>query len=136
MQKESVRVFKYRLRTYLYTQKEITRIGERIEDLYDRLGGVRGVDPSHEPSHATPDKDAEWRMRDAISKLELKRSALANEIKEIDSTLDKMDGLLKMAAIDIYVKGYRTEDVALTMFISSNGLHHRINKELERVLNG
>ena len=69
MQRPEVRAFKNELRNYTYYCSRIASLEESIEFMYDRLGGVRGVDPSKEPLHSAPSKEYEYMLRDKITNL-------------------------------------------------------------------
>lgn len=135
MQSKQVRAFKNELRNYRFILHDISSLERRIEDLYDRLGGVRGIDPSREPLHTVPDKDVEYRLRDAISKLDAKLSLRRAEKERVEEIMGRVEKTLSDAIFRIYVLQAKTCVVADEMFISPNGLHHRINKALERALN-
>lgn len=135
MQSNRVKAFKNELRNYNYILFEISSLEENIEELYDRLGGVRGIDPSKEPLHTVPDKDLEYKLRDIISKLDAKLSLRRAEKERVEEIMGRVEKTLSDAIFRIYVLHARTDVVAGEMFISSNGLHHRINRALERALN-
>lgn len=134
MQKEEVKAFKYELRNYRFILTDISTLERSIEYLYERLGGVRGVDPSREPSHVMPDKDLEYKLRDDISRLEAKLSLRRKEKERVDQILARIEWPIDEAIKEIYIKGRRTEDVAIVMYLSANGLHYRINRAIERSL--
>lgn len=102
---------------------------------YDALGGVRGVDPSREPTHSLPNKDYEYRIRDEISRHEANRDRTLAKIKDIDELLSLMDSSLRMAVIRVYANGEKLDKVARGMYLTYNGLFVRLNREIERVLN-
>ena len=135
MQSNQVRAFKNELRNYSFVLHEITTLENSIEFLYDRLGGVRGIDPSKEPLHTVPDKDLEYKLRDDISKLDAKLSLRRAEKERVEEIMGRVEKTLSDAIFRIYVLHARTDVVAGEMFISPNGLHHRINRALERALN-
>ena len=135
MQSKRVRAFKNELRNYSFLLQEISRLENEIEELYDRLGGVRGVDPSKEPLHSAPNKEFEYKLRDVISKLDAKLSLRRAEKERVESVMAEVEKTLSDAIFQIYVLGEKTETVAQKMFLSPNGLHNRINKALERALN-
>ncbi len=135
MQSEKVRAFKNELRNYKFCLYEITTLENSIEFLYDRLGGVRGIDPSKEPLHTMPNKEMEWKIRDDITKLDRKLSLRRAEKERVESIMAEVEKSLSDAIFEVYVLGNRTDYVARKMSLSPNGLHRRINKALERVLN-
>lgn len=135
MQLEEVRAFKNELRNYnFYLSQERTLINS-IEFLYDRLGGVRGVDPSKEPLHVLPNKELEWKIRDDISKLDAKLSALRAKIHSIDSILTKMDINAREAVIAVYACRHRMEDECSKYNYSPQGFNHYLNRVIEEALN-
>lgn len=136
MQKEEVRAFKNELRNYTFLLHEIVTLENSIESIFDRLGGVRGIDPSKEPLHSLPDKDLEYKLRDDIEKLEAKLRLRRGEKEHIDLILSRIESPLREAIFDIYVMGKRFDNVAYDVAYSHNGLYKRINKVIEGALHG
>lgn len=134
MQKDNVRAFKNELRNYRYYVDEVNRIGESIEEIYDRLGGVRGIDPSKEPLHTMPDKDMEYMLRDKITSLEAKKHRLEGEIKRIDRILEKMEASLRNAVKVVFIDGNTIWSVSYKMNLSPTGLKKRMNRAIEKAL--
>lgn len=135
MQSEEIKAFKNQLRRYNYLCSRLESLRNSIEYLYDRLGGVRGIDPSREPVHGQPNKELEYKLRDDIEHLEAKLSLVVAEKVEIDSILGRIEEPLRNAIFEVYALGYRTDVVASKMFLSHNGLHKRINKAIKGALN-
>lgn len=134
MQSKDVKAFKNRLRYYSFLEDEIKSLEENIEELYDRLGGVRGVDPSKEPIHAMPNKEVEWMMREHISKLDANLSHKRREKDEIDQILFRMETSAREAVIQVYVKGNLCEKVARDQNMSPSGLKSKMNREIKKAL--
>jgi len=134
MQPKEVKAFKNRLRYYSYLAQEIKSLEEEIEELYERLGGVRGVDPSKEPLHTVPNKELEYKIRDIISKLDRDLSRKKGEKEEIDRILGKMETSLRTAVISVYVDGKTIASVASKMYLSHTGLMKRMNMEIKKAL--
>ena len=134
MQSEEVRAFKNELRNYnFYLSQERTLVNS-IEFLYDRLGGVRGIDPSKEPLHIAPNKEMEWKLRDEISALDAKLSVLRAKINYIESILTKMDIDGRTAVIDVYACRHRMEDECWTYDYSPQGFNHYLNRVIKEAL--
>ena len=134
MYSSQVKAFKNRLRNYNYITEQIDTLRNRIEDLYDQLGGVRGVDPSKEPIHSPPNKDMEYKLRDLITRQEKNLRHMMNEKDEIDSTLLKIESSLRWAIINVYVNGEKMVNVAGYMYLSTSGLLKRMNKAIKKAL--
>ena len=135
MQPKEVKAFKNRLRYYSYLTQEINSLEEEIEELYERLGGVRGIDPSKEPVHAMPNKDVEYQLRDSISRLDATLSYKRAEKDEIDRILVKMEPSAYEAVKAVYIEGKLCENVALVHHMSPSGLKDRMNKAIKKALN-
>lgn len=135
MQSESVRAFKNELRNYSYYLSRAATLSASIDFLYDRLGGVRGVDPSKEPIHSPPNKEMEYQLREQIEALTQKKEAVAAKIKSIEQILARMETSLREAVIEVYVYNYKCVAVADRMYLSSTGLQKRMNKAIEKALN-
>lgn len=135
MQPKEVKAFKNRLRYYSYLTQEINSLEEEIEELYERLGGVRGIDPSKEPVHAMPNKDVEYQLRDSISRLDATLSYKRAEKDEIDRILVKMEPSAYEAIKAVYIEGKLCENVALVQHMSPSGLKDRMNKAIKKALN-
>jgi DNA-directed RNA polymerase specialized sigma24 family protein len=129
-----LKAFKNRLRNYNYILWEIETLEENIEELYDRLGGVRGVDPSKEPLHTVPDKDLEYKIRDIISKLDAKLSRKRGEKEEIDRILAIIETDDREAIISVYVKGNHCDKVAREHNMSPSGLKSRMDRQIKKAL--
>ena len=130
MQKQEVKAFKNELRNYTYYCSRIVTLENSIEYLYDRLGGVRGIDPSKEPTHAMPNKDLEYKIRDDISHLEAKLATYRIKTESVDEILGRMDLEICEAIKKVYVKGDHIEKVARAMYLSHNGLAKRMNRAI------
>ena len=133
-QKDSVRAFKNELRNYEIYRKEVTKFELEVEELYDRLGGVRGIDPSKEPLHAMPNKDLEYQLRDRISNLEAKINIRKAKLNQTDEILSRMETTLKQALFEVYAKGKTVDALAIRLEVSPSGLVKRFNKAIERAL--
>lgn len=133
-QKDSVRAFKNELRNYEIYRKEVEKFENEIEELYDRLGGVRGIDPSKEPLHAMPNKDLEYQLRDRISNLEAKINVRKAKLNQTDEILSRMETTLKQALFEVYAKGKTVDALAIRLEVSPSGLVKRFNKAIERAL--
>lgn len=134
MQLEEVRAFKNELRNYnFYLSQERTLINS-IEFLYDRLGGVRGVDPSKEPLHVVPNKELEWKIRDDISALDAKLTVLREKIRYIESILTKMEIDGRQAVIAVYACRHRMEDECIKYNYSPQGFNHYLNRVIKEAL--
>ena len=132
--KPEVRAFKNELRNYVYYTSQLVTIGNSIEFLYERLGGVKGIDPSKEPTHALPNKELEWKLRDDISRLDTKKSRLESKIKDIDETLDLMDISIRTAVKMVYIYGKQVKLVADEFYLSSSGLAKRMDRAIEMAI--
>lgn len=130
MQKQEVKAFKNELRNYTYYCSRIVTLENSIEYLYDRLGGVRGIDPSKEPMHAMPNKDLEYKIRDDISHLEAKLATYRIKKESVDEILGRMDLEICEAIKKVYVKGDHIEKVARELYLSHNGLAKRMNRAI------
>jgi len=134
MQSIQVKAFKNELRNYNYYLQRETSLVNSVEFLYDRLGGVRGVDPSKEPIHAMPNKEMEWKLRDDISKLEAKLSLLRAKIAYIDQILNRMEKEQRQAVKAVFCDSHRMEDECKKYHYSPQGFNHYINKAIEGAL--
>lgn len=134
MQGEEIKAFKNQLRRYNYLCSRMSSLKNSIEYLYDRLGGVRGIDPSKEPVHVQPNKDLEYKIRDDIEKLEAKLRLVVAEKVEIDEILAKIDPPLRDAIMEVYVYRHRIDVVAIKHSLSHTGLHKRMNKAIKGAL--
>ena len=134
IQSESVRAFKNELRNYRYYIGRAAELEDAIESLYDRLGGVRGVDPSKEPAHVLPNKEMEWKIRDDITRLDLKLTNLRNKIAEIDEILGRIEEPIRTALKLVYIESNKVIMVASMMYLSPSGLVKRMNREIKKAL--
>ena len=135
MQREEVKAFKNELRNYTYYCSRIVSLENSIQFCYDRLGGVRGVDPSKEPTHVLPNKDLEYKLRDDIERYETKLRRYRAKLSEIDEILDRIETDVCEAIKRVYIKGEHIEKVGRELYLSHNGLAKRMNKAIERALN-
>ena len=136
MQSKRVKAFKNELRAYSFNLSRIEALQSLIDICYSHLpGSVHGLDPSRIPMSSVPNKELEYRIRNEIDHHERNKSLTEAKVHYIDEILDQMETSLKQAVISIYVDGNTMESIATKMFLSTNALQNRINKELERVLN-
>lgn len=106
-----------------------------IDICYSHLpGSMHGLDPSRIPMSSVPNKDLEYRIRNEIDHHEQNKRRTEEEIRYCDEILNRMEISLKQAVTHIYIKGQRMDSIAAQMFLSTNALQNRINRELERVL--
>lgn len=134
MQSEDVKAFKNELRNYNYYLSRIRTLTNSIEWCYDRLGGVRGIDPSKEPTHAVPNKDIEYKLRDDIERLEHLKGLVQAKVDYIEQTLDRMETPLRLAVIEVFANHRTIRSIATGMYLSETGLRKRINKEIKKAL--
>ena len=134
MQREDVKAFKNQLRNYSYNLSRIVTLNNSIEFLYERLGGIRGIDPSKEPLHTMPNKDLEYKIRDDISKLETILRHVEDEIRLVDEILDRMDYDIRTAVKMVYIQGRMVKNVADKFHLSSSGLAKRMDKAIEKAI--
>lgn len=135
MQKEEVGAFKNELRNYNYYSSRIKTLEASIEFLYERLGGVRGIDPSREPLHTMPNKEMEWKLRDDIMKLDIKKSRFERHLQEIDEVLNRMENDDRLGAFSVYAERKRLEDVCKIFSYSASGFSAKLDRAIERALN-
>lgn len=133
-QPEQVRAFKTDLASYNHKKAEIEKVQESIEECYYQLGGVRGIDPSKEPTRSVPNKDLEYSIRDKIETLTAKKERLCAQITYLEQTLDKIETTLKTAVIEVYANQEKIRNVATRMYLSETGLRKRMNKAIEKAL--
>lgn len=133
-QPDAVLNFKRELSCYEYKLKQIKNYEIRIEEIYDRLGGVRAIDPSKEPIHSPPDKDLEYALRNQISKYETRKDILTLQIREIDEILARIEKPLCSAVISVYAKGNTIALESTKLNLSETGLRKRMNKAIEKAL--
>jgi len=130
MQREEVKAFKNELRNYTYYCSRIVSLENSIEYTYERLGGVRGIDPSKEPTHVMPNKDLEYKLRDDITKYEAKLATYTIKKDSVDEILDRMENEICEAVKRVYIKGEHIQKVCREMYLSHNGLARRMNKAI------
>ena len=133
-QLESVRAFKNELRNYNYYLHRIVTLNNSIEYCYERLGGVRGIDPSREPTHSQPNKELEYKLRDDIEVYRAKLKRIEEKIEDIDEILNKIDIDSRKAIKSVYIEGKQMRRVAMEMYISHGGLQKRIDKAIKGAL--
>lgn len=133
-QKDSVRAFKNELRNYNYYLSRVVSLEQSIEWCYERLGGLRGIDPSKEPLHVVPNKEYEWKLRDDIERFEAQKKLIEAKISYIDEILKLIENPLKWAIVSIYVENKRTDSISSQLFLSPHGLHSRINRAIGKSL--
>ena len=134
MQSKEVRAFKNELRNYNYYLYRLTTLDNSIEFCFERLGGVKGIDPSKEPTHAQPNKELEWKLRNDIEVLEAKKKRIQGKLNEIDEILALIEIPLREALIDVYAKGEKCIKIADRLALSSTGLQKRMNKAIQEAL--
>lgn len=134
MQTDDVRAFKNELRNYNYYLSRIVTLANSIEFVFERLGGVRGIDPSKEPIHAMPDPDLEWKLRDQIEIYEAEKRRYEAKAGEIDQVLSRMETSVREAVIEVYANGKTVMKVADKMYLSPSGLKRRIDKAIKKAL--
>lgn len=132
--KPNVRAFKNEMRNYVFYTSQVVSLENSIEFLYDRLGGVRGIDPSKEPIHSPPNKDLEYKLRDDITLLDSKKSLLEKKIAEIDMTLELIDIPIRTAVKMVYIYGKQVKYVADQFYLSPSGLAKRMDRAIEKAL--
>lgn len=134
MQEPSVKAFKNELRNYTFYQTKVVSLTNSIEMCYDRLGGVRGIDPSKEPLHTAPNKELEWQIREEIEIFIKEKELFDRKIAYIERVLSQIDEPYRSAVTDIFAHGVNSYKVASGMNYSQSGLLHQINKSIKMAL--
>lgn len=134
MQTEEVKAFKNELRNYNYYLHKAITLSEEIEECYDRLGGVRGIDPSKEPLHIAPNTEMEWRLRDQIETYEAEKARYTAKANEIIRILDRIERPLRMAIKAVYADGQTVLKVSDWMYLSPSGLKRRMDNAIKKAL--
>lgn len=135
-QKVQVRAFKNELRNYNYYVSAAKKTKEIIDNYYYELSGVKACDPSRPPLHSLPDKERENRIRESISRQEKFLKLTQAKINHIDRVLSSIDNPLKSTIKDIFLKGETLTAHSNNYNLSNVGLFKKINKAIERALNG
>ncbi len=135
-QKAQVRAFKNELRNYNYYVSAAKKTKEIIDNYYYELSGVKASDPSRPPLHSLPDKERENRIREAISRQEKFLKLTQAKINQIDRVLSSIDNHLKTTIKDIFLKGETLTAQSGNYNLSNVGLYKKINKAIEKALNG
>lgn len=136
MQKKEVEAFKNELRNYNYYTSRVVTLEASIEFKYDRLGGVRGVDPSREPVHAQPNKEMEYKLRDDISKLEAEKERVERDLIHINEILNRMGNDDRWGVFKVYAERKRLEDICKVFNYSPSGYSAKLDRAIEEALNG
>lgn len=135
-QKAYVRAFKNELRNYNYYISTAKKTKELIDNYYYELSGVKASDPSRPPLHSLPNKERENHIREAISRQERYLKLTQAKIKYIDRILDNISEPLNSTIVDIFLKGESLTAHCNNYNLSNVGLYKKINKAIERALNG
>lgn len=131
MQTKQVIAFKNRLRNYTFDLSRIVKLDEDIELCYHKLGGVKGIDPSKEPTHCQMDKDIEYKIRDDIEKYEALRKTYESNILYVDSVLELIEEETRQAIKDVYIYGKNMFKVASKLYISKSTLRDRMDYRIK-----
>lgn len=134
MHRDKIRAFKNELRNYNYYLSQLVSLTNSIEYCFDRLGGVRGIDPSKEPIHSPPNKELEYKIRSDIERYEQLKTLTQAKIDYVDEILARMEIDVRMAIKSVYVEGNHIVKTSEKLFISPTGLHKRMNKAIEKAL--
>ena len=134
MQSKEVRAFKNELRNYAYWKSRLVTLSNSIEYCYERLGGVRGIDPSKEPTHAMPNKELEYKLRDDIERYRHDLERFTRRIEEVDIVLARIDKDLAEAIRNVYIERQQMRKVADKFYLSYNGLSYRMDKAIQEAL--
>lgn len=135
-QKAQVRAFKNELRNYNYYVSAAKKTKELIDNYYYELSGVKASDPSRPPLHSLPNKERENHIREAISKQERYLKLTQAKINHIDRVLSNIDDPLSSTIKDIFLNGESLTAQSGHYNLSNVGLYKKINKAIERALNG
>ena len=135
-QKAQIRAFKNELRNYNYYVSAAKKTKEIIDNYYYELSGVKACDPSKPPLHSLPNKERENHIREAISRQERYLKLTQAKIKYIDRVLDNISEPLNSTIVDIFLRGESLTAHSNSYNLSNVGLYKKINKAIERALNG
>ena len=133
-QSEKVRAFKNELRNYNYYIRRLIFLDEKIENCYEMLGGVRGIDFTKEPIHSPPNKELEYKIRDDIERYRRLKERTEDKVKYCDEILARMETDVRWAVTSVYVDGKQIRNIALKMYLAHSTLQKRINKAIEEAL--
>ncbi len=130
-----IEMFKGRLKGYRYFQKQVKKYDEEIQDCYNQLG-ASPHSPSFdsEPIHSPKNIDREYKIRDRIEALELKKGRSLDEIRFCDEILDKLETSLKEAIIAVYADKRTMQEQADKLYMAKSTLRDTINREIKRAI--
>lgn len=134
---KKIEAFKRELGNYYFYVSDLPETEEGIDDIIYRVGGARGIDPNKVHSSA-PVSLAEKleKVEPDLTVLQARQEMEKAVIKYVNLLLSMMDdGEMKEAMARVYMNGEHLEDICDEYGYSPQGLHHRINREIRRVLN-
>lgn len=129
-----LKAFKNELKNYNFYKQRIKALDELIQTCYDMLSGVKAIQYDKEPSHALPNKDVEYKIRDEITHHDKNKARTQAKLDDIDKILNRVETSLREAIIESYCNGTPLEKVAEKRFISKVGLFYQINEALKEAL--
>lgn len=126
MNKDDVNLFKSELKVLRILERKVNILKTNRERLVYLLQGVRGLDPSREPSGGGKDKTLE--LIEAKSKLDTEIEELESRIKQIYATLDKADKRQAEILVKIYADDYTIAEVAEDVGYSESQMKRIIDR--------
>lgn len=132
-----IEAFKRELGNYYFYVDDIKKTNGTIDEVFYRVGGARGIDPGKVHSSA-PVSLAEKldSVQPELTLLEARLKMEEASVKYVNLMLSMMpDDRIKEAMARVYMYGEHLEDICDDYGYSPQGLHHRINREIRKLLN-
>ena len=133
---KKIDAFKRELGNYYFYVSDLPETEEGIDDIIYSVGGARGIDPNKVHSSAPVSLVSKLEnVEPDLTILQARREMENAVIKYVNLLLSMMeDEEMKEAMARVYMRGEHLEDICDEYGYSPQGLHHRINREIRKLL--
>lgn len=136
MNNEDIRKFRLRLkREYSFVVYKIEDTKKEIDQLFDKMAGLKAIDYSKEKGNTNQQAIEEYKLAlsESIAIYENSLKYYQSKLEEMNSVLDKLEDCDKEMFLLKYLKHKTYYEIGKIYYLSSSAVNKRMNKVLEEV---
>lgn len=136
MNNEDIRKFRLRLkREYSFVVYKIEDTKKEIDELFDKMAGLKAIDYSKEKGNTNQQAIEEYKLAlsDSIAVYEATLKYYQSKLEEMNYVLDKLEDCDKEMFLLKYLKHKTYYQIGKIYYLSSSAVNKRMNKALEEV---
>lgn len=135
--KDGVKALKNDLKSHRYYLQQYEKISETIDDMWYKLEGVSGLDPSKvttENHNIEMTEEKRLEMLEKIEQMIKQKEHIEERIKYVKGILHEIESDMLGPTVDIYIKGKTFQATATKYDLYPSYLEYRIDKNLSDII--